>query len=131
MKESGVTRGGWVCKSCQGFWKQSLGATRFVQITGKHRGERVCLQLILDEPPQGLYNEWVKSRLEYYKRVEPTAPPRDVALDVDSDHTHRLKFSCQEGKGNISNMIWGVLLSNPEAAGLRKIEEVAAAHAAQ
>ena len=131
VKESGVTRGGWVCKSCQGFWKQSLGATRFVQITGKHRGERVCLQLILDEPPQGLYNEWVKSRLEYYKRVEPTAPPRDVALEVDSDHTHRLKFSCQEGKGNISNMIWGVLLSNPEAAGLRKIEEVAAAHAAQ
>ena len=69
--------------------------------------------------------------MEYYKRVEPTAPPRDVALDVDSDHTHRLKFSCQEGKGNISNMIWGVLLSNPEAAGLRKIEDVAAAHAAQ
>ena len=38
------------------------------------------LQLILDEPPQALYKAWTKSCLEYYKRVEPTAAPRDVAM---------------------------------------------------
>jgi hypothetical protein len=92
VKQSGVTRGGWACKACQGFWRQGRGASRFVQLVGDHRGTRVNLQLILDEPPQQLYNDWVKSRLEYYKRVEPTAAPRDVALEVDKGHTQRLKF---------------------------------------
>jgi hypothetical protein len=59
--------------------------------------------------------------LEYYKRVEPTAAPRDVALEVDKDHTQRLKFSCQNGHGNVSNAIWSMLLSNPDLEGLRKI----------
>jgi len=80
----------------------------------------------LGEPPQQLYNDWVESRLEYYKRVEPTAAPRDVALEVDPDHTQRLKFSCQNGNANVSNAIWSVLLSNPDLEGLRKINELAA-----
>ena len=125
-KEAGVTRGGWVCKACQGFWRQGKGASRFVQLIGEHRGAKVNLQLILDEPPQQLHNSWVKSRLEYYKRVEPTAAPRDVALEVDPDHTQRLKFSCQNGNANVSNAIWSVLLSNPDLEGLRKINELAA-----
>ena len=125
-KEAGVSRGGWVCKACQGFWRQGKGASRFVQLIGEHKGVKSNLQLILDEPPQQLYNEWVKSRLEFYKRVEPTAPPRDVALEVDPDHTQRLKFSCQNGNGNISNAIWSVLLSNPDLEGLKKISELAA-----
>ena len=118
-KEAGVTRGGWVCKACQGFWRQGKGASRFVQLIGEHRGAKVNLQLILDD-------SWVKSRLEYYKRVEPTAAPRDVALEVDPDHTQRLKFSCQNGNANVSNAIWSVLLSNPDLEGLRKINELAA-----
>jgi hypothetical protein len=101
-------------------------ASRFVQLVGEHRGTKVNLQLILDEPPQQLYNDCVKSRLEYYKRVEPTAAPRDVALEVDKDHTQRLKFSCQNGHGNVSNAIWSMLLSNPDLEGLRKINELAA-----
>ena len=125
-KEAGVSRGGWVCKACQGFWRQGKGASRFVQLIGEHRGVKSNLQLILDEPPQQLYNEWVKSRLEFYKRVEPVAPPRDVALDVDPDHTQRFKFSCQNGNGNVSNAIWSVLLSNPDLEGLKKISELAA-----
>ena len=125
-KEAGVTRGGWVCKACQGFWRQGRGSSRFVQLIGEHRGVKTNLQLILDEPPQQLYNDWVKSRLEFYKRVEPTAPPRDVALEVDPDHTQRLKFSCQNGNGNVSNAIWSVLLSNPDLEGLKKISELAA-----
>ena len=50
-----------------------------------------------------------------------------MALEVDKDHTQRLKFSCQNGLGNISNAIWSVLLSNPDVEGLRKINELAAA----
>ena len=60
-KEAGVSRGGWVCKACQGFWRQGKGASRFVQLIGEHRGVKSNLQLILDEPPQQIYNEWVKS----------------------------------------------------------------------
>eukprot|EP00435_Cladocopium_sp_Y103_P016515 s134_g4.t1 len=74
-----------------------------------------------------LYEAWTKSRLEYYKRVEPQAPPRDVALEVDADHTQRMMFSIQNGFGNISNAIWSVLLSNPELEGLKKINGIAAA----
>ena len=125
-KEAGVTRGGWVCKACQGFWRQGRGASRFVQLIGEHRGVKANLQLILDEPPQQLYNDWVKSRLEFNKKVEPTAPPRDVALEVDPDHTQRLKFSCQNGNANVSNAIWSVLLSNPDLESLRKINALAA-----
>ena len=56
----------------------------------------------------------------------PPQLPRDVALEVDKDHTQRLKFSCQNGLGNISNAIWSVLLSNPDLESFRKINELAA-----
>ena len=49
-KEKGVTTGGYMCKHCQGFWKQGRGATRLVQIIGRHRGRKISLQLIMDEP---------------------------------------------------------------------------------
>ena len=86
------------------------------------------MQLILDEPPEKLYNEWVKSRLEFYKRIEPTAAPRDIALQVDPDLTNRLLFSCQNNMGLVSAAIWQILLQNPELAALQKIGAVAAAH---
>ena len=71
-----------MCKHCQGFWKQGRGATRLVQIIGRNRGKKVSLQLIMDEPPEALYNQWIRDRIEYYKRVEPVAPPRDEQLDL-------------------------------------------------
>ena len=71
-----------MCKHCQGFWKQGRGATRLVQIIGRHRGRKISLQLIMDEPPEALYNQWIKDRIEYYKRVEPVAAPRDEQLDL-------------------------------------------------
>ena len=49
-KEKGVTTGGYMCKHCQGFWKQGRGATRLVQIIGRNKGKKVSLQLIMDEP---------------------------------------------------------------------------------
>ena len=45
--------------------------------------EQISLQLILDEPPELIMNQWIKSRVEYYKRLEPTDAVRDVALALD------------------------------------------------
>ena len=39
-KEKGVTTGGYMCKHCQGFWNQGKGATRLVQIIGRHKGRK-------------------------------------------------------------------------------------------
>ena len=114
QKEKGVTRGGYCCKWCKGFWKGKMGSSRFLQITSGN----VVLQMVLDEPPERLYNRWVKDRIEFYKRLEPTAPLRDVPLKVDPNPVHRLRFSISNGLGNVSDSIWNIVLANPEKAGL-------------
>ena len=124
QKEKGVTRGGYVCKWCRGFWKGKMGSSRFLQITSG----RTVLQLVLDEPPERLYNRWVKDRIEFYKRLEPTAPLRDVPLKVDPNPVHRLRFSVSNGLGNVSDAIWSVVLANPEKAGLEGIHHLADQH---
>ena len=125
-KMHGETRGGYVCRYCQGFWKQKTGSTRLVQLTGRRRNERVSVHLILDEPPQQAYNNWIRDRMEYYKRIEPSAPLRDEALDLDPNVLERLRFSVRNDLGEVSNLLWTVLLSNPERDGLAKIHEAAA-----
>ena len=124
QKEKGVTRGGYVCKRCRGFWKGKMGSSRFLQITSG----RTVLQLVLDEPPERLYNRWVKDRIEFYKRLEPTAPLRDAPLKVDPNPVHRLRFNVSNGMGNISDAIWSVVLANPEKAGLEGIHHLADKH---
>ena len=116
QKEKGVTRGGYCCKWCKGFWKGKMGSSRFLQITSGN----VVLQMVLDEPPERLYNRWVKDRIEFYKRLEPTAPLRDVPLKVDPNPVHRLSFSISNGLGNVSDAIWNIVLANPEKAGPSK-----------
>ena len=63
----------WQCKYCQMNWRQTKSGSRFVTI---YDGE-VCVQLILDEPPQAEYNIWMNQRIEYYMRLEPCEPVRD------------------------------------------------------
>ncbi|CAE7034874.1 ppsC [Symbiodinium sp. CCMP2592] len=125
-KKKGETRGGYVCRHCKGFWRSGRGASRFLLITGEHKGKSAQLQLILDEPPQHLYESWVKDRIEFYKRVEPTAAPRDRSLRVNPSLSSRLRFSKTNLMGQVSDMIWSVVLSNPERDGLKKIHELAA-----
>ncbi|CAE7814291.1 MKK3 [Symbiodinium sp. CCMP2592] len=125
-KKKGETRGGYVCRHCKGFWRSGRGASRFLLITGEHKGKSAQLQLILDEPPQHLYEAWVKDRIEFYKRVEPTAAPRDRSLRVNPSLSSRLRFSKTNLMGQVSDMIWSVVLSNPERDGLKKIHELAA-----
>ena len=99
-----------MCKYCKGYWRAGGGGTRLLQI----RAGKAILQLVLDEPPEGLYNRWVKERLEYYRRVEPSAPLRDVSI-VDQK-VPRFRFSQTTQTGHVSNAIWELILRNPEAA---------------
>ena len=77
----------------QVYWRAGGGGSRLLQI----RAGKAILQLVLDEPPEGLYNRWVKERLEYYRRVEPSAPLRDVSI-VDQK-VPRFRFSREPGPG--------------------------------
>ena len=78
--------------------------------------------------PERLYNRWVKDRIEFYKRLEPTAPLRDAPLKVDPNPVHRLRFSVSNGLGHVSDAIWSVVLANPEKAGLEGIHHLADQH---
>ena len=82
-KKKGETKGGYVCRHCRGFWRGGKGSSRFLMLSGEDKGKSAQLQLILDEPPQHLYEAWVKGRIGFYKRVEPTAAPRDRSLRVN------------------------------------------------
>ena len=78
---------------------------------------------MLDEPPDGLYNRWVKERLEFYRRVEPSAPLRDVSV-VDQK-VPRFRFGNTTQTGHVSDAIWELILRNPEAAALKRIDDIA------
>ena len=126
-KEHGIrAAGGFACKYCDGFWKGSRGSSRVVQLMGRLAGKQLSLQLILDEPPERLWQQWIKDRMEYYLRVEPVDAIRDEALDHSYPVEERIRFSIRNGLGTVSDLIWGILLSNPERDGLYQIQKLAA-----
>ena len=126
-KEHGIrAAGGFACKYCGGFWKGSKGSSRVVQLMGRSAGKQLSLQLILDEPPEKLWQQWIKDRMEYYLRVEPVDAIRDEALDHSYPVEERLRFSIRNGLGTVSDLIWSILLSNPERDGLLQIQKLAA-----
>ena len=127
-KQKGVTTGGYMCKYCKGFWKQGKGGSRFLQIIGRHKSKVAALQLVLDEPPQELHNRWIKDRMEYYKRVEPLAAPRDERLDLVGGPQNRFRFSTSNGLGVVSDALWTTILGNEEMASLKMIHQVAMQH---
>ena len=98
-----------------------------LQITGRHKGHLTALQMVLDEPPQALHNQWIKDRVEFYKRVEPVAAPRDERLELVGGKANRLRFSSTNGLGPTSDAIWNIILRNEEIQGLKVIKEVAKA----
>ncbi|CAE7269691.1 mpaC, partial [Symbiodinium microadriaticum] len=93
-KKKGETRGGYVCRHCRGFWRGGKGSSRFLMISGNTKA-------------------WVKDRIEFYKR-EPMAAPRDRSLRVNPNLSSRLRFSKTNLMGHVSDLIWSVVLSNPE-----------------
>ena len=65
----------------------------------------VCMQLILDEPPEAEYNIWIAARVQYYLRLEPCEPIRDEIPDIPSPPgTRRIRFTNKE-----STKIWRIL----------------------
>eukprot|EP00435_Cladocopium_sp_Y103_P028221 s2216_g7.t1 len=124
-KEKSVTTGGYMCKFCKDFWKAGRGGSRFLQIVGRHRGQMTALQMVLDEPPQDLHNQWIKDRMEFYKRVEPLAAPRDERVELVGCQSNRLRFSSSNGMGPTSDLIWSIILKNEEIQGLKLIQQVA------
>ena len=118
-KEHGVTRSGYHCKHCRGKWVGNRGGSRMVQIgNGQNK-----IQLILVEPQEALYNQWANDRIEFYKRVEPNAPVRDVAPEFSEKAAHRLRL-----RKMASDAVWDVVLSNPEKAGLAAIQQLGRRH---
>ena len=103
----------------------SRGGTRLLQITGWHKDKATCLQLVMDEPPEQLYNQWIRDRMEFYKQVEPTDPPKNERLVLGDASTPRMRFSSSNGLGDVSTALWSVILSNPEKSGLAAIHSVA------
>ena len=82
-------------------------------------------ELVLDEPPQELHNRWIKDRVEYYKRVEPLAAPRDERLDLVGGPQNRFRFSTSNGLGVVSEALWTTILGNEEVSSLKMIHQVA------
>ena len=72
------------------------------------------LELVMDEPPEQLYNQWIRDRMEFYKRVEPTEPFRDERLVLGDASTPRMRFSSSNGLADVSTALWSVILSDPE-----------------
>ena len=85
---------------------------------------KVVLQVVVDEPPPCEHNEWVVSRMEYMKRLEPTAPVRDAAptfpkAESASGHK-RLTL-----KGSESDYFWRTLYSSAGLSEMRILEQLA------
>ena len=85
---------------------------------------RVVLQVVVDEPPHSEHNAWVVSRMEYMKRLEPTAPVRDAAptfpkAESASGH-RRLTF-----KGSASDYFWKTLYNSAGLSEMKILEQLA------
>ena len=106
----------WGCAYCKGRWSGSKNGARLVQLYGNG----LVVQIILDLPPQHLWNKWCKERIEYYKRYEPLDAPRDAAPNVFNN-----KFIF-EVAGELSDHIWTTLLADhnmEERKNLHKLAE--------
>ena len=53
--------------------------------------------------------------------MEPQAPLRDECLDIDPSTVSQLRFS--RVMEHISDLLWGIIFSNPEADGLKQIHD--------
>ena len=82
--------GGFACKY---FWKAKAGSSSVVQLLGRSGQNKLALRLILDEPPERLYQKWIQDRMEYYLRVETVGVIRDEALDLDYPVKERLQLA--------------------------------------
>ena len=104
----------WDCISCYADWM------------GKRHGQHsafLCTYttvpcLILDAPPEDLLRRWTEERVEFYKRIEPSAPLRDERPVVPrGSMPTQVQFT-----GEASDKVWAVLLSDLDYQSWRQLE---------
>lgn len=121
VKEKGIRAStGYVCVHCSGTWKGGRGGGYMLQF----RSMDCLAQVIMDSPPERDWNNWANSRMEFYKRLEPNASLRDEAPErIPSSLRVRLK-------GQASDLLWQLVLSNPDKQALQNITDMARRHVA-
>ena len=98
-------RATWLCPYCVGGWKHKDCYSRCLEIGNKQQR----LSILLGPPPEELHREWVKERIEFYKRVEPCAPLRDTKpLPYDSEKNVRVML-----RGLEAQQLWQMVLGVP------------------
>ena len=103
-KTKGETRKGYMCRYCKGAPASSRAGPARPSCSWCWTSRRRA------------------STTEYYRRVEPSAPLRDVSI-VDQK-VPRFRFSQTTQTGHVSNAIWELILRNPEAAALKRIDDI-------
>jgi hypothetical protein len=76
-----------------------------------------ALQLILDEPPEDAYNQFIKNRIQFYMRFEPNAPTLDAPPIFPPSTKHRRLQLVREA----SNAVWTALLTDPDITALTQL----------
>ena len=113
-KDGGQRKNAWDCRSCYTDWM----GKQFGQYSVFLYTYEVILCLILDAPPDELMTKWRRQRVEFYKRVEPSMPCRDERPTVPRG----MKLTQIQFTGEVSNRVWGVLLSDLDYAAWHSLE---------
>ena len=82
-------------------------------------GERGCLELILDEPPEELLREWEDDRMKYYRKLEPKEPKRNVLPKIFNTPCIRIRYS-----GVASDAIWAHIYSSSSEDACAAIDDI-------
>ena len=88
---------------------------------------QTVVQVICDEPPTSLHQKWLKDRVTFYRKFEPTDTLRDVApFALPEQNSFRVRVS-----GDVSNALWKVIFTPPNLAARDIIEQLADKAAAE
>jgi hypothetical protein len=120
--EDGTTRQHkWQCQACAGNWMGKKGGSRAVQgiLPSNTKAEPFKFFLVLDEPPQDLWEQHVKRRLEYYTKFEGTDPLRDrlPSLEDSKHYAQRLR-----AEGEASVAMWMALIGPNSEENVSKLD---------
>ena len=83
----------------------------------KSLGASTKFQIVIDAPPEKMWEEWKKSRIDYYRRFEPSAPVRDEPLGPPKG-AKRLRLT-----GQASTQLWMGALAGTDEKSKRAMAE--------
>ena len=81
----------------------------------------IAFSIIMDAPPEALWERHVKERIQFYQRYEAVAPLRDwhIAYDPHADEAPRLV-----AKGPMSDGLWEAILGQQSIEDFEKMDEI-------